>query len=113
MLPKRESEPGRYSGRSLLIVLENYVLAVIGELGPEKSSAMKGVVQRVFGGGDDWKATLRQRLGMTEDLDEEVRTLWRKNRDLAGQGGVELHPVQFAKMFADENFAPLFEGKGK
>jgi hypothetical protein len=112
MLPKKEAEPERYEGRPLLIVLEHYVLAVIGQLGPEKSHAMMGVVQKVFGGGDDWKTTVRQRLGLTDAFDAEVLTLWRKNRHLAAQGGVELHPVQFAKMFADENFAPLFEGNG-
>jgi hypothetical protein len=113
MLPSKDPEPERYAGRPLLVVLEHYVLAVIGELTPEKSHAMRAVVQKVFGGGDDWKGTVRQRLAVTDDIDAEILTLWRKNHQLAAQSGVDLHPVQFAKMFADENFAPLFESGQK
>jgi len=110
-LPTAAPEPERYAGRPLLIVLEHYVLAVIGALPPDKKIAIRSVVQRVFGGGDDWQATVRQRLGMSEELDAEIRQLWTRNRKVAEDGGVALHPMQFAKMFADENFAPLFEPK--
>jgi len=111
-LPTAAPEPERYAGRPLLIVLEHYVLAVIGALAPDKRIAMRSVVQRVFGGGDDWQTTVRQRLGMSEELDAEIRQLWTRNRKVAEERGVELHPVQFAKMFADENFAPLFDTQG-
>jgi hypothetical protein len=53
------AEPGRYAGRPLLIVLENYVLDCIGEMPPDKQALVRSVVQRVWGGGDDWKATVR------------------------------------------------------
>ena len=36
MLPSAEVEPERYRGRPLLVVLENYILAAIGELPAEK-----------------------------------------------------------------------------
>jgi hypothetical protein len=49
-LHSAEAEPERYSGRPLLIVLENYVLDCIGELGPDKQALARSVVQRVWGG---------------------------------------------------------------
>jgi hypothetical protein len=106
-LPKAEAEPERYQGRPLLIVLESYVLAAIGELPSGKDRALAKVVQRVFGGGEDWMLTVRQRLELPDTLDEELRRLWARNRRVARDGGVELLPVQFAKMVADENFASL------
>ena len=44
---------GRYTGRPLLILLENYVLDCIGALSPAKQAAMQVAVRRVYGGGDD------------------------------------------------------------
>jgi len=108
-LPSPSAEPDRYQGRPLLIVLENYVLECIGKLSPESSERLSGMMQQVFGGTKDWKQTLRDVLHLDPALDGELRDLWTKNEALARQNGIELHPVQFAKMVVDENFAELID----
>ena len=106
-LPSAEVEPERYAGRPLLIVLENYVLDCIGELPPDKQAQVRSVVQRVWGGGDDWKATVRQQLQREQGMDEALRGMWSRNQEIARQHNQQLHPVQFAKMVVDQNFAHL------
>ena len=109
MLPSAEAEPERYRGRPLLVVLENYVLAAIGTLPPEKHAGVGKLVQHVFGGGNDWLHTIRQRLELNEDLDESLRAMWERNAEVARQNAVPLHPIQFAKMFVDQNWRHLVE----
>ena len=106
-LPSSHTEPERYQGRPLLVVLENYVLDCIGKLPPGGSERLSTLMQQALGGGPDWKKTLRDMLHLDPSLDGELRELWTKNEALARQQGIELHPVQFAKMVVDENFAEL------
>ena len=106
-LPSPQAEPERYKGRPLLIILENYVLDCIGELPPEKQALARTTVQRVFGGGEDWRATMREQLQLAPTMDDALRGMWTRNQELARQHHQELHPIQFAKMVADENFAHL------
>ena len=107
MLPSPEVEPERYKCRPLLVVLEKYVLAAIGELPPDRQSGVAAIVQKVFGGAADWMSTVRKQLELGESLDDSLRQMWSKNQDTAKRNGVQLHPVQFAKMVVDENFAEL------
>src|SRR5262245_62023487 len=106
-LPSVEAEPERYAGRPLLIVLENYVLDCIGELPPDKQALARSVVQVVWAVGDDWRATVRAQLHLKATLDESLRGMWSRNQELAKQHNQPLHPIQFAKMVVDENFAQL------
>ena len=106
-LPPVDAEPERYAGRPLLIVLENYVLDSIGELAPDKQALARSVVQRVWGGGEDWKATVRGQLQLESSMDEALRGMWSRNQELAKQHNHQLHPTQFAKMVVDQNFAHL------
>lgn len=107
MLPSAEAEPERYRGRPLLLILENYVLAAIGELPADKHTGMTKIVQATFGGGTDWMQTVRAQLHLGDGLDTNLRGMWERNQVIAAQNGVALQPVQFAKMVADQNFAEL------
>ena len=106
-VPSPEAEPERYAGRPLLIVLENYVLDCIGELPEDKQALARSIVQRVWSGGDDWKATVRGQLHLESSMDEAMRGMWSRNQELARQHNQQLHPIQFAKMVVDQNFAHL------
>ena len=108
-LPSKEAEPERYKGRPLLIVLEQYVLSCIGEGSAETDARMLAIVQRVWGGGEDWQKTVRDTLQLEAGIDDAIRDLWSKNQQIARQANTDLHPVQFAKMFVDTNFVPLIE----
>lgn len=107
MLPSASAEPERYRGRPLLIILENYVLAAIGELPSDRHAAIGQIVRKVFGGGLDWMLTVRNQLELTEGLDDSLRKMWEKNKAIALQNRVTIESVQFAKMVADDNFANL------
>jgi hypothetical protein len=109
MLSRAEGEPERYRGRPLLVVLENYVLDTIGALPTEKQSIVSGLVSRVFGGGEDWKKTVRDQLRFDDSIDAVLREMWERNQQLAVQQQTVLHPVQFAKMVVDDNFAHLID----
>jgi hypothetical protein len=106
-LPSAHAEPERYRGRPLLAILEAYVLDCIGALEPEKLASVALIVQRVFGGGSDWRATIRSHLHLADGVDESIRSMWVRNQDIAVREKVALHPVQFAKMFVDQNWADL------
>jgi hypothetical protein len=98
---------GRYAGRPLLILLENYVLSAIGSLAPDKDQLVASITQRIFGGGTDWRTTLRTTLQLGDSLDESLRRMWAENQQQAQQAGVTLSPEEFARMIADQNFAHL------
>jgi hypothetical protein len=110
--PSPEADPERYRGRPLLMLLENYVLAAIGELPAERSAGVGAIVQRMWGGDQDWMATLRRQLHLEDALDASLREMWTRNQRIARDNRVELHPVQFAKMVADQNFAHLISAAG-
>ncbi len=96
---------GRYDGRPLLILLENYVLAAIGHLTPDKAKLNASITQRIFGGGEDWRATLRDVLHLEASTDDEMRSLWAA----AQQQAPGPAPEEFARRMTDENFAHLIE----
>ena len=84
-------------------MLENYVLDCVGELPPDKQAQVRPVVQHTWGGGDDWKATVRQQLQLEQGIDEALRGMWSRNQETARQHHQQLHLVQFAKMVVDQN----------
>lgn len=96
-----ESIPQRYQDHPLLVVLENYVLAAIGQLDAERFAAMGEVVAGTWGGKPkDWAATIRDQFDLADDLDQQLQALWERN-----QGSVS--PEEFARLIADENFKEL------
>jgi hypothetical protein len=107
----KEPQADRYAGRPLLILLENYVLSCIGQLPADKEAGLLSVTQRVFGGGDDWKATMRSTLQLGESLDESLRQMWTTNQERARQANVTLAPEDFARMIVDQNFAHLIQSR--
>ncbi len=106
---KQEPSPtitDRYTGKPLLILLENYVLSCIGCLPQKKVPALTAAVQKVYGGGDDWKATLRSTLHLEDVLDDDLRRMWLRNQDLAKQANELLLPEDFAHGRGSELLIP-------
>lgn len=101
----------RYDKKPLLIVLDHYVLHCIGALTPERYQVTQKLVQRAFGGGVDWKQTVRQVLHLEDSLDEHLRTQWKRNQEKARTHGAVLHPAQYAESVVDKNFAPLLDSR--
>jgi len=91
----------RYDGRPILIIIENYVMGVIGELDTAKHTAIAGVVQSVWGSGADWMGTVRKELGWEKSIDDAIHENWRDYQKTARQQGTPGSAVEFAMMFAD------------
>jgi hypothetical protein len=99
----------RYKGKPLLILLENYVLDCIGCLPKDKVPTITNIIQKVYGGGDDWKETLRSTLHLDNTLDENLRQMWVRNQEIARQTNQLLLPEDFARMVVDQNFSSLVD----
>ena len=83
----------------MLAILEAYAMAVIGSLPPEKDAAVGAIVPRVFGGGTDWRATVRTVMGWSDRIDHEILDAWNRI-------ALEKEPIaatDFAMRFADEH----------
>lgn len=94
--------PDRYRGRPMLLVIDNYALAVIGVLPREKEEAVRTVVKSVFKGGDDWRATVRTTMAWPANVDDEIRANWDEYKRKARAEGSVADPVVFARAFGDE-----------
>jgi hypothetical protein len=94
----------RYDAKPLLVVVENYALEVIGALAPGKLSKTVTMVQGVFGGGEDWKATVRQVLHWDETIDDVIlQNWWRYQQFIENSGQLGgASPIEFARMFGDK-----------
>jgi len=112
-LPSPDHEPARYRGRPLVLVLESYVLAAIGALPAAQNPRMARMVARAFGSGPDWMASVRRALGLPPSVDAELRAMWEENQRVTRAQGIELKPIQFAKLVVDQNFAELIAQSGR
>jgi hypothetical protein len=45
-------------------------------LAPDKEQLVTSMTQRIFGGGADWRDTLRTTLHLGESLDDSLRQMW-------------------------------------
>jgi hypothetical protein len=92
----------RYEGRPMLVIVDSYAFGVVDELPPERDAYLRSVVQRVFGGGDDWRATVRETMGWPESIDDEIRTKWSHFQQMARERDIAPDPVTFAWTFGDD-----------
>jgi hypothetical protein len=93
--------PERYEGRPLLLVIEQYVLGTIDALPPEKIAGMVDIVRGTWGGGGDWRGTIRTALSWDTSIDEAILKNWEGYQRAAREQGMSGSPNEFAMMFAD------------
>jgi len=95
--------PERYRGKPLLVLLENYVLDVIGELPPNHRENLLEVTRRLWGGetDSDWKAAMRRELGFGESVDNDIHHNWQRFRAAADERGEPADSHEFARAFVD------------
>jgi hypothetical protein len=91
----------RYEGKPILIIIENYVLVVIGELSPEDTADVAGIVRKVWKGGADWMSTVRRELALDASFDDAIVKNWQAYRKAAKRQKKEASAIEFAKLFAD------------
>ena len=98
----------RYDGKPLLRLLELYVLRAIGELPAAEEAtlnAMAPKLQALYGGGGHWYEAVAASVHLPDSISDTIRSMWRKNRDIARANRVALTPQKFAEMFVDDNLA--------
>lgn len=106
---QRPASTDRYVTKPLLVLMDSYVLSVIGELPPEEEVHLLTITQRAYGGRSDWLTTMRGRFQLSASTDELVRQMWVSEQERAQQEGRTLAPKNFARAIVDENFAHLIE----
>jgi hypothetical protein len=95
-------ESPRYRGKPMLILLENYALDVIGKLPPDKHNGLAAITMKVWGGGHDWRATIRAQMEWDGRMDAEILENWRDFQVAAAKQGQPVNELVFAQAFADE-----------
>lgn len=109
MASNPDSVPERYRNRPLLVMVENYILDCIGELQPQEQEAIAKLVQHALEPAEDWRQTLRSYLHFDAGMDDELRELWKTNREIAKEHDSELTAIHFARMVVDDNFPELLD----
>jgi hypothetical protein len=104
-----DAAPDRYLNRPLLVMVENYILDCIGELQPQEQEAIARLVQHALEPQADWRQTLRDYLHFDAAMDEELRELWKNNREIAREHESDLSAIHFARMVVDDNFPELLD----
>lgn len=91
------------------VLLESFVLDCIGRLDPSEEQTTQYIVDRVFGASDDWRAHLREQLGLTDAVRDQLKAMWDEARTLADEKGTELDAREFAAWVVHENFTEIVE----
>ena len=99
----------RYAAKPLLILMDSYVLNIIGELRYEKGAELFAVARQAYGGGPDWLTIMRTRFQLSRAMEDLVRQMWVTEQGRAEQEGTTLTPEDFARRVVDENFAHLLD----
>ena len=91
----------RYHDKPMLAVLEDYALAAIGQLPKGQELLLAPKVIHAFGGGDDWRATVRTTMKWPSNIDERIQYDWRLANERAALGPPP-DAREFARAFADQ-----------
>jgi hypothetical protein len=101
-----EAIPDRYEHNPMLAVLENYVLAAIDKLDPDKAKLLNEMICRTFG-GTDWRHIIRAQFDLPKETDDNIRQLWKQRQEQADAAQEDLSADQFSQEIVDELFADL------
>ncbi len=94
--------PERYRGNPLLVLLENYVVDIIGELAPNRRADLLDVTRQLWGDHSDadWKDAIRREVGLDENVDNAIRDNWQRFCDTVQHDG-DPDTLEFARLFVD------------
>ena len=98
--------PGRYTGKPFLKLVDSWLLDCIGQLDDHTRDlldSMTPTLRATYASEGTWQDIVRTQVGFAPGVEQAIRELWDKNRDIARAGGVELTPAHFVEMFVEEN----------
>ncbi|HPD48675.1 MAG TPA: hypothetical protein P5279_17595 [Anaerohalosphaeraceae bacterium] len=96
----------RYQGKSLLRLLECYVLWAIDQLPAAEAKTLKEItpkLQSIYGVQGDWRQIIAAVMKLPSGMPETIRRVWVQNVEIARRNNATLTPQQFAEMFVDQN----------
>ena len=94
----------RYQGKPFLLLLEKYVLFVIGELKPsdlENLEKMTPNLQRTFNRKGAWSEIIAGQMDFSRDDVDSIKRNWDENRRRAQDQRKTMDPQAFAAFVAD------------
>lgn len=95
----------RYEGKPFLLLLDSYVLDVIGELPATKAEnlrKMEPFLQKTFKHpGKAWRDIVVLLLNFPSHVEESIRSNWAKNQKAAAEAGLALMAEEYAIQFVD------------
>src|SRR5262245_42760827 len=90
----------RYAGRSVLRLVECYVLDAIGELPDEDRARLESmapeIAQSLHSSAETWQAAIGEALELDDGYADSLREDWASNAETARNTGVALTPQAFA-----------------
>ena len=93
-------------------LLKCYVLDVIDELPASNREAMvqmEPLLRKTYDCDGSWEQIVAKQMDFTDDLPDQIRSLWQQNQALATRSGQVLLPITFTEMFLRHNFPYVFE----
>lgn len=108
-----EKNRERHQEKPIMLIVESYILDTLGHLGKKQRQHTQSIVHKALGQDSPknhtWREILKGTLGLSSEFDDEIRSLWEKNKAIAAEEGLELTPEFFAQMIADDNFSHLLD----
>jgi hypothetical protein len=98
----------RYAGRPFLRLLECLALDAIGALDDEQRAALEAMAPKLgesLSLDGTWQQIVAAQMNWGEGIEEAIREVWERNREVAKEEGIELTTDEFAMLFADANSA--------
>jgi hypothetical protein len=104
----RAAMAGRYVGRPEVLVLDSYVMGVVGGLSAEKEGQVGLLAKSLYGGNAAaWREGVRKKYRVDEAVDGQIRAIWGQLR--AREPGISV--VALAVAVTDHLLLPRGEGK--
>jgi len=95
--------------KTVLRLLEGYVLAALERLPAPEEAALEVLARHAFGKAADWRRRVREELGLSPELDAQLAAMWAEASRLACERGEALAPSAFARWVVEENFVDAVE----
>ncbi|MDB4950724.1 MAG: hypothetical protein JWM27_3373 [Gemmatimonadetes bacterium] len=99
-------QPSRNAGKPVNLLLESYVLDLIGHLPADKSEGLAQMApklrQALSTQAREWRGMLRETLHLSDTFEVAVLDLWIRNGEIAATAGSLLDPEDFAEMFVEQ-----------
>ena len=100
------TEEDRYAGRPFLRLLECLALDAIDALDPAQRAALEEMAPKLgasLGIDGTWQQIVATQMNWGEGIEDAIREVWDRNREIAKAEGIELTTDEFAMLFADAN----------